>query len=259
MEKTNKKSNVRLALGVWGRVILAMFMCVILFMSLSILVNGLLSTEIGYYIVTVDEDGNSTKGEEIYYAPGEAPVTEEDLKLAEGQQIQRITELGEGIKNVTDTIILFFMLSLLAVFPYNILWELGSKDENLVRYKHEKEDLWRGLKIGLLATIPSAVLYLGLVASKFSLLPDAYLAIYRILNIPFLPYIGWVLGTDVFTAGAMNFWQFIGVFATLLFIPAVSCLGYRLGYAQFSIKEHITYTNSDKKKTTNRNRSDSEI
>ncbi len=247
MVSSGRKSNVRIALTVWGRIVLAMFMCAILFMSLSILANGILSTEIGYYIVTVDEDGNSTKGEEIYYAPGESPVSEEDLNLTEDQNIQRIKELGEGMQRATDIFSLVLMLSLLAIFPYSMLWDLGNKDENLVQYKHEKEDLWRGLKIGLLATIPSAVLYLGLIIDKFASLPNVYLVIYRVLNIPFIPYINWLLGVDVYSTDMMTIWHFIGVFATLLFIPIVSCIGYRLGYAQFSIKEHMTYANSGKK------------
>jgi len=251
MEGTSRKSNVRIALNVWGRIVLAMFMCAILFMSLSILANGLLSKEIGYYIVTVDEDGNSSVGEEVYYAPGDSPVTEEDLDLAEGQSIQRIKEMDDGMQRATDIFSLVLMLSLLAIFPYSILWELGSKDENLVQYKHEKEDLWRGLKIGLLATIPSAVLYLGLIIDKFASFPNVYLVIYRVLNIPFLPYLNWLLGVDVYSTDMMTIWHFAGVFATLLFIPIVSCIGYRLGYAQFSIKEHMTYANSGKK---NRNK-----
>jgi len=236
------------ALKVWGRLILAGVMCAVLFISMSVLGSGLLANEVGYQIVEITgtEEAPQTKLiKEHYYAVGEEPV--KDLELPENQQILKIREMTPAVRNTLDVITLLFMLFLLCVFPYNLLWELGCKDDNRVRYRNMQPDLLRGLKVGLLAVIPSALLYVGLILSKLSVLPEVYVALYRVLNIPFLPLINWLLPTTVKIADAA-FWRVLVVGVTLLLVPVVCWGAYRLGYAQFSVREHMTYKLPKKEK-----------
>lgn len=236
--KKRTKRNIKMATKVFGRMVISGIMCAVITMSFSVLANGLLSEEVGYRIAQTDENGAGTIVEEVYYEEGQEPVADEDVKLEENQYLERISELSTGLSIAVNVVVLLCSLFLLGVFPYNLLWEMGSKDENKVRYGHSRFDRLRGLKIGAMACIPAASLYVFLVAGRIFALPSALLSIYRVVNIPYLSYINWVVGTEL---AAVTVWQFAALLVPLLFIPVVCWVSYLLGYRQFSIKEHLTY------------------
>ena len=143
-------------------------------------------------------------------------------------------------KVLLDVLTTLMMLFLMGVFPYNLLWELGGKDDTKVRYKGKPPDPLRGLRIGILATIPSALLYIGAWIVKMTGKGTLYLAIYRITQIPYLPYINAVLGNNT-EPGKLPVGGLLACALTLVFVPVVCAISYRLGFRKFSIKEHLTY------------------
>ncbi len=236
--KKRTKRNLKMGLKVWGRMVIAGIMCAVIAVSFSVLANGLLSQEVGYRIAQLNENGEGVILEEVYYEEGQQPIEDDEIQLEKNQHLERINEMSPGISVAVNAVVLLCSLFLLGVFPYNLLWEMGSKDENRVRYGHSRLDKLRGLKIGTLASVPGLLLYILLLIARFGLLPNAYLSVYRVLNIPFLSYINWIIGTEVST---ITGWQFLALFVPLLFIPTVCYISYLLGYRQFSLKEHLTY------------------
>ena len=249
------RENGKIALSLWGKLIAATFMAAILFLSLSVLFNALFSHKVGYYILERDESGVTTTVETHYFAEGEDENTEVTLK--ENQSLSAIKELSPGMNVTFNLVSQLLMLLLIGIFPYNTLWPIGCKDDNLVTYGHAPYDLLRGLKVGALATIPAALLYLGLVLSVCGVLPSWYFGVYRILNIQYLPYINAVTGVvaDPTQIGAL---AVIALAATLLFVPAISAGAYWLGYKQISLHERLTYE-SKKKPAPRKPRSHEEI
>lgn len=237
-----ENKNIKIALKVWGKIIVSCIMCAIVYLSLYILGSGLLSKSVGYRIFQTDENGNNILVEEHYYS---SPAdSNSDLALPEGASDQQVVEIKEMSATTTtwlEIITQLIMLILLGVFPYGTLWDLGSRDENQVLYGHRQRDAWRGTKIGLLATIPAAVLYLGLWIGKLGLLPDWYLSVYRIVSISYLPYINAFISKEILTASAISCLDMLGIAVTLLYIPAICAIGYALGYKGISINEKVTY------------------
>lgn len=236
--KKATKNSWKTALKVWARILVASLMCGVLYLSMTVLGNGLLSKTVGYRIAQTDEAGVTKLVEEHYFTSGE--TAESIPEAAEGQTVIKITEISRGVQVLMDVLTSLMMLFLLGVFPYNLLWELGGKDDTKVRYKGKKPDPWRGFRIGWMATIPAALLYLALWIVKFMGSGGLYLSIYRILQIPYLPFINAMIGTATDPA-KIPVWGLAACAVTLLYIPAVCAVSYRLGFRKFSIKEHLTY------------------
>lgn len=240
--KKRTKRNLKMALKVWGRMVISGIMCAVISVSFSVLANGLLSQEVGYRIAQLDENGQGTILEEVYYKDGQQPIENDDIKLEKDQYLERINEMSPGVSAAVNAVVLVCSLFLLGVFPYNLLWEMGSKDENRVRYGRSRLDKLRGLKIGALANIPSLLLYVFLLVARFGSLSNGILSVYRVLNMPFLSYINWIIGTDL---SAIVVWQLLALLVPMLFVPAVCYIAYLLGFRQFSLKEHLTYEKTE--------------
>lgn len=253
--KDTSKQTLKIAFKVWGRVIVATIMCAVLYLSMSVLGNGLFGRTVGYQIAQTDEAGATQLVEEHYFTDGE---TEESIpEVPEGQRVVKITEIPHVVKVLLDVLTQLMLLFLMGVFPYNILWELGGKDDTGVRYKGETPDPMRGLRIGALATVPAALLYIGVWIAKLTGQNALYLAIYRITQLPYLPFINGVLG-NVTDPADLSVIGLLVCALSLVFVPIVCAISYRLGIRKFSIREHLTY-----KKTSDsieeKGKTDSEI
>ncbi len=239
MKKTTKNS-IKYALKLWGRIIFATIMCAVLYFSLHMLVSALCAKEVGYRIFETTDSGEYELIDEHYFSVDEdSSMT---VTLSEGQTKQPIKELTGGGAATFNIVAQILMLSVLAVFPYDRMWKLGARDENMVQCGRKKANNLRGFKIGLMASIPSAVLFILLVVAKFGVIPGWYLSIYRVCNMPYLPFIN-----AFFTAGDANavitapWFAFVAAAAIVFFVPAICALGYRLGRSGFSIQDHLIY------------------
>ena len=239
MKKRTKKT-IQVACKVFLRLLLAVFMCAILHISISVLSNGLLSDNVGYRIYQQDEDEEVELIEEHYYADGEDILTADDLDLKENQLFTAIREVPETAETVMNILSQILLLVLLGVFPYNTMWQFGSRDDTNVRYRGQKPDPWRGVKIGAIANIPYALLWVLLFFTKLGLLPGGYLQLYRLLAFPFFPYVSWLFGSAS-VAADFGYGKILALIPTLLVVPAVCGVAYRLGGNQFSINEFLTF------------------
>ncbi len=247
--KDTQQNNLLLAFKLWGRLLLAGVLCCITFMSASMLGNALLGKTVGYQIVEVAASGEDTGTkvvEEYRYAEDEEPITADDLALEENQNFISVREMSPGKTRGLNIVLQLIMLLLHCALPYAFLWDLGAKDDNRVRYQNMREDALRGLKLSLMASAPGILLYVLLVLSRLSPLPQGIASAYRLLNVPYVPFINWLfpIGTAFVD---IPVWRVLLVGVTLIPVVFVGWGAYRLGYRQFSIQEHLTYkhTNSD--------------
>ena len=160
MKQLSQKS-VGVAAKVWVRLLLATVLCVILFISMEVITLAMFGQEVGYTI----QDANGRH--DYYYQDGDVKQTAESLNV-EPNAFSVIQLPPAGAKLVMGVISQVLMLILFCVFPYQILWELGNRDDTNVRYRDQRPDPLRGFRIGLLAMTPSFVCWLVLVVSKFA-------------------------------------------------------------------------------------------
>ena len=241
--KTVKNENLKLAVQVYLKTIVAAIMSLIVYISLSVVIIGMNTHTIGYRIYEM-VDGEQVLIEEKYFddTVTSAPPGEE------GQLVEGIMSEPPAaamiLLNVLSEVI---MLIMLAIFIFTPVQEKGQRDLTQVKYRKGKEDKLCGLKIGLLAGIPAFAAYLLLIVAKLTGLMPWYLLAYRYINICFLPIINAVAGTAV--ASADISWLALLVFLLLqAYIPLVCHVAYTIGYKQIDVTGKLVYKKSSKKK-----------
>ncbi len=244
MAEKTKNSVFKTAVNVWLRLVFATLMCFIVWISIDAMGLSFFGEVTGYEIYAYDENGENPQLVTSHiFADDEDRSAKIETKDNEALTYNRA--MSSGTDAAIGVISSVFMLLIFAIFPYNILWNIGSHDENHVQLGRMDEDLVFGLKVGVVATLPSTALYLLLVLGKFAAFPGVILKWHRLMNTPFIPYVDAVeMGAK--TATELSFGSLLAVGLTLLFVPFVCWLGYYLGYRHISIREKMVY-----KKSTN--------
>ncbi len=243
-----QKENFKLALGVFWRTAVAAFLCLFLYMSVTVLVTGMTTQTIGYRVVEKTEDSSAVIVKEINSVPSDEELKKMQEDLEENQVLQPISsEIPTGAAVAMDVVSQTLMLLLFIAFPYAVLWSKGDRDKNTVNFGHMEEDKLRGLKVGLMATLPAAVAYLALLVCKLLNTGGWYYAIYRFLNLPFMPIFNRVT-TGMKTIGELSWVAMLVFFLFLAVLPLICHFSYVLGYKQISLSEKFIYVNSKKKK-----------
>lgn len=133
-----------------------------------------------------------------------------------------------------------FALGILISFVYPPMWDLGAADINMVKIGQKAEDKLKGLKIGVLGTIPSALVFLVIAFTKNGISANVSTALYKFLNASLYPILEFVFGESKKFAD-LKIWQLCVMALLLCVVPVTAHLGYHLGYKGFSISEKLTY------------------
>ena len=237
MKKRTKKT-IRIAVKVFTRLLLATVICAVLWISMEVISFAIFKKEVGYQIF--DLDNMSAEPVTHYYQAGEAIQTAESLNV-DPQGFIPIWKVPAGANSIMRTITQIMMLILYCIFPHHILWEFGNRDDTNVRYRGQKPDPYRGLKIGFIAMIPTFLAWFILVISKFVPILSNYLGFYRVLMLPYFYYNDWVFGGATAIAD-IAVWQLLLLIPVFLIVPLVCAVAYRMGHNQFSISEFLTFT-----------------
>lgn len=232
------KELIKNSISLFGRIIVIDIMCFFLVISLSVLVTAAFSENIGYKAVgTSSENPDGTVLYEYYYEDGEdlkrAEYEENGYTITESKIRSSVSETGNALFRVVSAI---FCTILLVCFIYPKFWAMGTKDSNLVHFKHKEEDKFKGLKAGLIAIIPGLIL---LILMAF-VLPNAQTALYKFLNCSVFTFAELIIGKAQ-TFNDINILQFIGLALLKLLIPLTAYAAYLLGYKNISLSEKFIY------------------
>lgn len=235
-KRTKKTLSVAGALSL--RLLAATVFCGILFISMNMISTAFFSEPVGYQIFEIiDDKKQEPVGEPYYYKDSEKPVDADDLDLSENQELIVLRDVPQSTQRVFDVITQILMLVLLGLFPYNRLWEFGNRDDTNVRYRGQRPDKLRGLKVGLLAIVPFFAIWLCVFITQFIADPGLLGDVYRISHIGWWNIIDWV----TLSGTAFTWWRMLILLPTYLFVPAVAAIAYTFGTRQFSIQEFITF------------------
>ena len=86
-----QKENFKLALGVFWRTAVAAFLCLFLYMSVTVLVTGMTTQTIGYRVVEKTEDSSAVIVKEINSVPSDEELKKMQEDLEENQVLQPIS------------------------------------------------------------------------------------------------------------------------------------------------------------------------
>lgn len=145
---------------------------------------------------------------------------------------------------IAQLIIQVFSILLFCSIPYSAMWELGSSDKNKVAYHHLEEDKLKGLKIGLIASIPCFLTYVALIVCKIVHF-SAYLAIFKLINPHFMVVYNHLFAS-VEDIGLVSWPSILVSLLLSLLLPLVCYVSYQLGYHRISIAEKVIYKNGRK-------------
>ena len=124
-------------------------------------------------------------------------------------------------------------------------WKLGNDDLNRVNFGRMEKNLWRGVQVGLLASIPMFVLDLALIVLNLFDCGAASqwgLVVYRVLNMHYIVFLNLVAGTDA-TLLDLPVWKTLIICLMSLVTTACTTVGYLLGYKDIVLMDKLMYKN----------------
>ena len=149
--------------------------------------------------------------------------------------------LTMGVNWAFYTFAQLFSLIILIIFIWQVFYGLGFRDSNMVRTGHQKEDLYKGFKVGTIAQLPWLVLLIAAVAFNMRF------SIYRIINSTYWTFLTAVCRAFDSTKVAVLTMQnagvmgIVGMFLLLLVVPVISGVVYILGYKGIDLFSKFVY------------------
>lgn len=237
------KEIFKMGLSLFGKIIIINFMCFFLVISLSVLINAAFTKDIGYTAFGVKEGSEqSEKLYDYYYDSGED--TQKEQYEAEGYSITT-SKIRSAVSKTGNAVFLtltqLFNIVLLACMIYPSLWQRGTKDSNLVHFKHQPEDKLKGLKCGIIAVVPSVVLLLVLTFLKSTATVSAFPS--ALLNMLFASTYSFntLVSGGAATLGELSILKMCIYILLQLLVPAIAYVAYLLGYKNISLGEKFIY------------------
>ena len=247
MEKITAKSNLQIALGIFGRTIIAAIIGVVAYLSLTVIFTTLTTEKIGFAVYQENEDASTTLVEKHLYTDKDYT---EDVELADGQmKITLYSKAPVGVGITVDILSQLVALTVLVAFPYRQLWAQGDHDRNQANFGHMALDPLRGLRVGWIADIPAVVVYAVLWLGKWGVpgMGNAH-SLYTLFNSSFLPFCYRTMGRGLTSATNLSVGSMLALLLPVLFLPLVCHVAYTLGIHQFSISDKVFYKNKKKKR-----------
>ncbi len=245
MENITAKSNSRIALGIFGRTIIAAVIGLFLYLSLSTIFTTFSTEKIGFAIYKNNDDGTTTLVKKYLYTDKDY---NEDIKVGKDQTVITLySDVPAGVALTLDIVAQIGALVALAGFPYAYLWSQGDHDRNETQFGHRAQDAYRGLKVGFLADIPAILVYAFLWLGKLGVPGTGTShAVFTLFNGSFLPFCYRVMGRNLTSASQIPIGSMLLLLLPVLFLPLVCHVAYTLGLHQFSISDKLFYKHKKK-------------
>ncbi len=227
--------------------IIVCIICFFLVVSFNALKIGLFSQDIGYDVYGKTEENADPEYLYSYYIKDGEDLKAEDYEK-QGYQLLKYSirsEVEKAPEIFCSVFSQIFCFVILVSFIYNELWKAGNKDFEAERLYGTAINKLKGLYIGLIAVVPSAVLLTFCLAMKDTITAKLPIAIFTFSNCYAYEIIFSI------TNGAVNWadvqwWQALVYFAVLMIIPIIALVSYIIGYKDISLAEKLVYKNNKK-------------
>ncbi len=241
------KEKLSIAAKCFAAILVIDFLCFFMFISFNVIAVGVGTTAQGY-VAYKEVDGELVELYTHYYADGEdTKIKEYEEQGIEVKTSSFRSEVSPGISTAVDVITILSSLSIMCAMIYSILWRRGDKDNNLATFGHIERDKMKGLKVGLLAVSPMALLYILLWVNKFVEIIPGYSGLFKIANYYLFPLVE-LCFSGAQSASEIPVWGMLLLLLTLVPVPALSTLGYYCGNSEIVLTDKIIYVNHKEKK-----------
>ena len=173
-------------------------------------------------------------------------------------------------KLVVEAVCLIITLPII----YGYMWGQGDRDANFVQFGRMQPDMWKGLRAGLLAIIPTVLTCIPLALSMMRVLGFDFMPFYRLINAPMWGFINLIkpLGgaiphaateeipaTDTTPAieampatDGLSWGAFVLIALLPLLYVICTTVGYYMGTRRISVLSKLVYKDDKKKPTRKR-------
>lgn len=138
-------------------------------------------------------------------------------------------------------------ISILFFLPFGYCRSAGEKDRKLIKYGEIKEDVLKGLKAGVIATIPFLTVPVLLILEKLNVLQSQFLYIHRIVSAVFFP-LNITLLPSTLTLTELGWPPVVLSCATVLVYPLVPAFAYIMGLRNIYLETLFRIKKSIKKR-----------
>lgn len=235
------KIDFKHAAKIYGLTIFSLVMCFFIYMSITFIFTAVGTHVIGYTTYEVQENGETAAVSSYEFKEGEEKTVP---KSTETQTfVSDYSKMSSGAVVFENIVSQAFMAVVFMILIYYNIGTIGKRDGDDFRYNKKPIDMNRGLKIGLVAAIPSFIFYLVLVVSKF--VSYNIFGIYKIINITFMPIINLICGgkTDI---NDISLPAIFALIVIVLILPVICAVSYRIGYNDEAILNKILYKQKKK-------------
>lgn len=239
------QSNFKAACRIVGMAVFSAVLCMFVQFSFHFMTKSFSTKVIGYEVHEVLQDG--TYVDHGYIDKADRPETVPDNM----KYVSVFSEIPKSARAVETVLSTVFSLGILFCTTGSVLANVAAKDRNDCDFNGVPHNKNRGLIIGLMAALPSAVLYAATLILRF--LPSSpavnwYYWVYRFIVMgPVKPLNDVMTNSQTDLASVPVFYVAIqGVFV-LLFVVFCFCL-YRICYNEDSVLAKLLYksTRNDK-------------
>ncbi len=238
-------SNIKIAASNSIRYYISAIITFFVYLSLTVVATGAFTTVVGYTAYSAD------KNEVLYhyyYTDGED--TKRVEFEAEGIEVSTVplrSEVSGGGKIFTDVTGQLIGGLVTIAFIYSSLYKLGDSDANLVNFNHKEPDKIRGLKIGLLAVVPSFIAWLVAVVAKFGVISGTWYSLFRFMSYQTFMLINAVFGQKTNSTDGISWLQLFLGLTVLVFPPVIAQISYTLGFKRINLFSKFIYKRDLKK------------
>ena len=233
------------------RTMVAAFLTLIIYLSITTLVNGFSYKPLGYDVLYSKDGQNFEKVHTYMYTgnEGENWVDEELLKYVredgtfmEGYYQQTIpSKLSDDTLTVIKWISQTAGVIIWCGFIYTLSWGIGNAASDKQQFGGKPLDKLLALKASCVALIPFALSYIILWIHKIFGVFSWAVSLFKILNYNLLAL------NDAIINGPVEQVGYFGLIALILVLapmPLMAHFGYRMGNKQIVLKEKIIYKNN---------------
>ena len=237
------------------RAAIASLLAMIVYMSVAFVFTSIGTREIGFTAYR-EENGTLVRLDDYYFddldelqAKAQEIQNSKTVDEETGKEIVYKTqsirsEMPRWMKVVSFIIAEVCMIGMYTSMLYVTAWEDGNKSRTQVRHENGKEEPLRGLKAGLIASIPCAIAWLVLLLSRcFPLLPN-FGGTVKWFFIPYFPIVASAIPTAA--AADVAWWVFPMLLALAAVKPLTCHFAYRMGYADRTLKAILLYKGDEK-------------
>lgn len=231
------KEILKKSLKLYGLTVVGGFLCIVLFFTFNVIGTSMFCVDIGYKVY--DKKTNEFMYEH-YYSDGEDTKIEQYVDK-EGEPTVSKFNIPSKIPVGWQLFSQFCLISVMGVFVYNNLWKTGYDDSGAIRRGELREDKWKGLKIGLVATVVPVLVLAVVFIGRTSFMSNVTSATLGFLNPQLYPAITLLVNQEGILASEMAVWQFLAIFAMLFAVPLIATVSYILGSKSILVSEKLVY------------------